>query len=211
MGCQTRVLDVPVMELETGVGEHGEVMGRKPATYADLEALPPEKVGELIEGVLYASPRPAVPHATAAFQLGFELEGPFGRGRGGPGGWFFLPEPELHFGEDVLVPDLAGWRRERMPERPRTAAITLAPDWVCEVLSPSTKTLDRGAKLPVYAREGVRHVWFVDPLARTLEVFRLEGTGYGGLGMHTGLARVRAEPFEALELALAVLWGEDAP
>jgi len=209
--CQTRVLDVSVMELETGVGEYGEVMERKPATYADLEALPPEKVGELIDGVLYASPRPAFPHGTAAFELGYELEGPFGRGRGGPGGWHFWREPELHFGEDVLVPDLAGWRRERMPQRPRTAFVTLAPDWVCEVLSPSTKALDRKAKLPVYAREGVRHVWFVDPLTRTLEVRRLEGTDYLLLGTHAGMSHVRAEPFEALELALAVLWGEDAP
>ena len=211
VGCQTGVLDVPVMELETGVGEHGEVMGRKPATYADLEALPPNKVGELIDGVLYASPRPAFPHGRAAFQLGFELGGPFDRGRGGPGGWFLYFEPELHLGEDVLVPDLAGWRRERMSEPPSTAATTLAPDWVCEVLSPSTKALDRNAKLPVYAREGVRHVWLVDPLARTLEVRRLEGGDYLLLGTSTGLAHVRAEPFEALELALAVLWGEDAP
>jgi Uma2 family endonuclease len=199
------------MELETGVGEHGEVMGRKPATYADLEALPPNTVGELIDGVLYASPRPALPHGRAALQLTFELTGPFDRGRGGPGGWIFYPEPELHFGEDVLVPDLAGWRRERMPKPLSGVATSLAPDWVCEVLSPSTKALDRKAKLPVYGREGVRHVWFVDPLARTLEVRRLEGEDYLLLGTHTGLAHVRAEPFEALELVLAVLWGEDAP
>ncbi len=199
------------MELETGVGEHGEVMGRKPATYADLEALPPEKVGELIEGELYASPRPAFPHTTASSRLGVKLGGPFDLGEGGPGGWYILDEPELHLGEDVLVPDLGGWRRERMPKPLRTAATSLAPDWVCEVLSPSTRALDRGAKLPVYAREGVRHVWLLDPEARTLEVFRLEGTRYTLLGTHTGLARVRAEPFEALELALAVLWGEDTP
>ena len=199
------------MELETGVGEHGEVMGRKPATYADLEALPPETVGELIDGVLYASPRPAVPHAVASSVLGGKLMNPFHLGEGGPGGWFILDEPELHLREDVLVPDLGGWRRERMPKPPSTAAVTLAPDWVCEVLSPSTFALDRGAKLPVYAREGVRHVWLLDPLARTLEVFRLEGARYTLLGTHTGLARVRAEPFEALELALSVLWGEDAP
>jgi Uma2 family endonuclease len=136
------------------------------------------------------------------------LGGPFDRGRDGPGGWFVLDEPELHLGEDVLVPDVAGWRRERMPRVPRTAAFTLAPDWVCEVLSPSTMAWDRAAKLPVYAREGVRHVWLVDPEARTLEVFRLAGELYTLLVTHAGPARVRAEPFDAIELELALLWGE---
>jgi Uma2 family endonuclease len=181
-------------------------MGRKPATYADLEALPEHVVGELIDGELYASPRPASPHTVAASVLGGWLLVTFHRG--GPGGWVVLDEPELHLGQDVLVPDLAGWRRERMPRVPRVAAFTLAPDWVCEVLSPSTSRLDRTAKLPVYAREGVRHVWFVDAEARTLEVFRLEGTRYSPLATHSGTARVRAEPFEALELELAALWDE---
>jgi Uma2 family endonuclease len=191
-----------------GVEEHGEVMGRKPATYADLEALPEHVLGELIAGELHVSPRPAAPHTVAASRLGGGLSGPFDEGRGGPGGWIILYEPELHLGEDVLVPDLAGWRRERMPRPPRTAAFTLAPDWVCEVLSPSTAALDRGIKLPVYGREGVRHVWLMDPEARTLEVFRLEWSRYVLLVTHTGLARVRAEPFEALELDLSFLWGE---
>jgi Uma2 family endonuclease len=136
------------------------------------------------------------------------LGGPFDQGRGGPGGWFVLFKPESHLHEDVLVPDLAGWRRERMPRTPRTAAFTLAPDWVCEMLSLSSMALDRAAKLPVYAREGVRHVWLVDPEARTLEVFRLEGEHYSLLATHAGLARVRAEPFDAIELELAFLWGE---
>ncbi len=196
------------MELETGVGEHGAVMERKPATYADLEALPDNVVGELIGGALHASPRPAGPHTIAASRLEIELGGPFDRGRNGPGGWILLIEPELHLREDVLVPDLAGWRRERMPRPPRTAAYTLAPDWVCEVLSPSTKALDRKVKLPVYAREGVRHVWLMDPEARTLEVFSLEGTDYSLHATHSGPALVRAEPFEAAELELAYLWGE---
>ena len=195
------------MDLETGVEEQRGVMGRKPATYADLEALPANTVGELIAGELYVSPRPAGPHTVTASVLGMELGGPFHLGRGGPGGWSLLDEPELHLGEDVLVPDLAGWRRERMPEPPRTAAFTLAPDWVCEVLSPSTAALDRSAKLGVYAREEVRHVWLVDPELRTLEVLRLEGGRYFLLGTHTGTAGVRAEPFEAWELALALLWG----
>ena len=191
-----------------GVGEDGEVMGRKPATYADLEALPANVVGELIDGELHVSPRPAIPHTVAASRLGGKLSGPFDEGSGGPGGWILLDEPELHFGEDALVPDLAGWRRERMPSPPRIAAVTLAPDWLCEVLSPSTAALDRGIKLPIYARQGVRHVWLMDPEARTLEVFRLEGARYVLLVTHTGSARVRAEPFEALELDLSFLWGE---
>jgi Uma2 family endonuclease len=110
----------------------------RPATYADLEALPANQIGEIVRGVLYANPRPATLHARASSSLGGELYGPFDRGRGGPGGWIFLDEPELHFGEDVVVPDLAGWRRERLPELPQTTFLTLPPDWLCEVLSAST-------------------------------------------------------------------------
>ena len=196
------------MELERGVGEHGADMERRRASYADLEALPENQVGEIIAGTLYSSPRPASPHAVASSQLGGELILPFTRGRGGPGGWVILDEPELHLAEDVLVPDLAGWRIERMPEPPKVAAFTLAPDWVCEVLSPSTAVLDRTVKLPVYAREGVRHVWLLDPLARTLEVFRWEGAHYVLAVRHAGRVSVRVEPFEALVLELAWLWGE---
>ncbi|PTL78309.1 Uma2 family endonuclease [Vitiosangium sp. GDMCC 1.1324] len=184
-------------------------MGRRPASYADLQALPENVVGEIIAGELHVSPRPAAPHTVAASRLGGELMGPFDRGRGGPGGWILLDEPELHLGEDVLVPDLGGWRRERMPRPPRTVAFSLAPDWVCEVLSSSTAALDRAAKLPVYAREGVRHVWLLDPEARTLEVFRLEGARYTLLITHAGMAHVCAEPFEAFALELAFLWGEE--
>ncbi|HVG59876.1 MAG TPA: Uma2 family endonuclease [Hyalangium sp.] len=179
---------------------------RRPATYEDLEALPPHYVGEIIAGELYASPRPATPHALAASSLGGELIGPFQRGRGGPAGWLILDEPELHLGADVLVPDLAAWRRERMPQLPRVPALTLAPDWLCEVLSPSTEARDRAAKLPVYARAGVRYVWMVDPDVRTLEVFRLEDARYVLLNTWEGEVSVRAEPFEAIELSLRVLW-----
>jgi Putative restriction endonuclease len=189
---------------------------RRRATYADLEAVPPNKVAELIGGMLHVMPRPAPRHAWTSSGLGAELIGPFQRGRGGPGGWIILDEPELHFpdpaapGEiEALVPDLAGWRRERMPELPETAYFELAPDWICEVLSPSTETLDREDKMPVYAREGVRHAWLVDPIARTLEVFTL-GPGRRWLPAvtHRGAARVRVEPFEAIELELSVLWPE---
>jgi Uma2 family endonuclease len=181
---------------------------RRDALYAELEALPPNFVGEILGGELYASPRPASPHTRAASRLGGELLGPFDRGRGGPGGWVILDEPELHLGQDVLVPDLAGWRRERMPRMPRTAAFTLAPDWLCEVLSPSTAALDRARKMAVYAREGVRHLWLVDPEPRTLEVYRLENGRWSLLDTHVGEVTVRAEPFEALALELGALWAD---
>lgn len=183
-------------------------MTRKPATYADLEALPPNQVGEIVAGELHASPRPAVRHSFAAMQLATDLNNPFGRGHGGPGGWHFLFEPELHLGRDVLVPDMAGWRRERMPKLPDVVGIKMAPDWLCEVLSPSTARLDRTRKLVAYAREGVKHVWLVDPLLRTLEVFRLEGPHYLLLATHSEAETVWAEPFEALALELRVLWGD---
>ncbi|WP_437781221.1 Uma2 family endonuclease [Sorangium sp. So ce1097] len=186
------------------------------ATYADLEAVPPNKVAELIGGVLHVMPRPAPRHAQAETELATELVGAFGRGRGGPGGWRILVEPELHFpdpdapGEiDALVPDLAGWRRERMPELPETAYFALAPDWICEVLSASTEDVDRHEKMPVYAREGVRHAWLVDPIARTLEVYTLgEDRRWGPAVVHRDAARVRAQPFDAIELELSVLWAK---
>jgi Uma2 family endonuclease len=179
---------------------------RRKATYADLEAVPPHLVAELVDGELYVSPRPASTHARAAGRLYGQLEGPFDLGRGGPGGWLLLFEPELHLGEDVLVPDIAAWRRERMPEMPEVVGFTLAPDWVCEVLSPSTAKLDRDKKMKVYAREGVRHLWLVDPLRQELEVYELEGSRWEPRGTHTGQARVHAEPFTPLLLELGVLW-----
>ncbi len=178
----------------------------RPATYADIEALPPNMVGEIVRGVLYSSPRPASPHALASSAIGEELGPPFKRGKGGPGGWVTLDEPELHLHEDVLVPDLGGWRRDRMPEVPQTVGFTLEPDWVCEVLSPSTFKLDRAEKLPVYARERVTHVWLVDPIAQALEILRLDGATYRIIATHVENAKVRAEPFDAIELDLSVLW-----
>jgi Uma2 family endonuclease len=194
------------------MGEPAEKRHR--ATYADLAAVPAGKVAELVGGVLHVLPRPALRHARTASRLGAKLSSPFDLGDGGPGGWLILDEPELHFPDprsaadvEVLVPDIAGWRRERMPELPETAYSSLAPDWICEVLSPSTATFDRDAKMPVYAREGVRHAWLVDPIARTLEVFTL-GPARQWLPAvtHRDAARVRAEPFDAIELALELLW-----
>jgi Uma2 family endonuclease len=179
---------------------------KKDATYADLCALPEHFVAEILGGDLYAFPRPAAPHARANGTLFRKLGDLFEDGENGPGGWWLLMEPELHFGDDVLVPDLAGWRRERMPAIPNVAYFTLAPDWLCEVLSPSTKAIDRRKKLPIYAREGVGHVWLLDPLQQTLEVLRLESRGWSKVAEHEGGANVRAEPFDAVELALRSLW-----
>ncbi|HZH75540.1 MAG TPA: Uma2 family endonuclease, partial [Archangium sp.] len=161
---------------------------------------------EIVDGELYVSPRPASPHARAATRLGAVLDGPFDQGEGGPGGWIILYEPELHLGGDALVPDLAGWRRERMPEMPHVAAFTLAPDWVCEVLSPSTAVLDREKKMKAYAREAVRHLWLVDPLRQALEAYRLEDQRWSRQGLWVGEDSVRVEPFEAIVLKLGLLW-----
>ena len=182
---------------------------KKRATYADVLAAPSYLVAEVLGGSLYTHPRPGARHARAATRLGGELDGPFDRGRGGPGGWILLDEPELHLADDILVPDLAGWRRERMTTFPHEAAyFTLAPDWICEVLSPSTAKIDRSDKLPIYAREGVRHAWLLDPAARTLEVLHLENGRWTILAVHGDEAPVRAEPFDAIELSLTSLWPE---
>jgi len=180
---------------------------KTPASYADLIGVPDHLVGEIVDGELYTSPRPSFAHARATTNLTGELVGPFGFGRGGgPGGWIILVEPELHLADQVLVPDIAAWRRERMPVMPHAAYVELAPDWICEVISPSTGALDRGKKLPHYGRTGVRYVWLVDPSLKTLEILRSDNEGWRLLVTHTGDARVRAEPFEAVEIDLSALW-----
>lgn len=186
------------------------------ATYADLEAVPEGKVAELVRGTLHVMPRPAPRHARAASRLGVKIGGPFDLGEGGPGGWQILDEPELHFpdpevrGEiEALVPDVAGWRLERLPRLPATAYFELAPDWVCEVLSPSTEKLDREEKMPIYAREGVGFAWLIDPIAQTFEAYTLErNRRWGPAQVFQGAMRVRVEPFAAVELDLSLLWGE---
>lgn len=181
----------------------------RPATYEDLMAVPDHLVAEIINGELVTSPRPASPHARASSNIGGELYGPFDRGRGGgPGGWIILDEPELHLLGNVLVPDLGGWTRACMPELPDATAFELAPDWVCEVLSPSTAKIDRVDKLPIYARAGITHVWLVDPLLKTLEGLRLDSAGYRLLGTWFGETKVRIEPFDAIELELSALWSK---
>ncbi len=178
----------------------------RPATYDDVLAAPELVVAELVGDELWTSPRPAPRHAMAIARLAYRVGPPFHEGRGGPGGRTILTEPEVHLGRHVLVPDIAGWRRERMPRLPDTAYFPLAPDWVCEVLSPSTEALDRSRKLPVYAGHGVGHAWLVDPVQRTLEVLRNEGGRWALVATHAGADTVCLEPFEALLLDLAALW-----
>ena len=180
---------------------------RRPATYDDIVALPEHQVGEIVDGELFVSPRPAGPHAVSNSALGATLVTRMQFGDGGPGGWWILDEPELHLAEHVVVPDMAGWKREQMPERPQDVFFTLAPDWVCEVLSPSTSRFDRTRKLPVYARAGIPHLWLLDPLAETLEIYRLQAEHWVLLATHGGDDVVNAEPFEAATVDLKRIWG----
>jgi Uma2 family endonuclease len=182
----------------------------RPATYDDLERLPEIVVAEILDGELHATPRPAPRHAITASAIGIEIGGPFYRGRGGPGGWWILDEPELHLGQNVVVPDLAGWRRDRMSSLPEQAYFSASPDWVCEVLSPSTAALDRVTKLRIYAAAGVGHAWLVDPVARTLEIFRLDEGRWLRLAAHGGSEVVRAEPFAEIDLPLPAFWADPA-
>ena len=176
------------------------------ATYQDVLDAPPHMVAEIIDGTLYTHPRPAPPHALASSDLSGILNPPFRRGRGGPGGWWILFEPELHLGDDIVVPDLAGWRRERMPELPPEAYFTLAPDWVCEVLSPATRKLDLGSKNAIYARAGVSHLWLVDPEARSLEAYALRDKQWVLIDTLFDDASVSLPPFDAISFDLGDLW-----
>lgn len=188
---------------------------KKRATYEDVLNAPPNTVAQILFGTLHVMPRPRVRHAEAASELGSVVREGFGKRRGGrgPGGWVILDEPELHLGSDpdVVVPDIAGWRRDRMPRPPDVAAIEMAPDWVCEILSPGTQHIDRGDKMTIYAREGVSYAWLVDPEERLLEVYRLIDTQWTRISIHSRDARVRAEPFDAIEIDLDLLWLEESP
>ena len=183
-----------------------------PSVEAAFRAVPDTMIAEILDGELHTMPRPARAHANTASLLGGELHGPFRRGAGGPGGWVILDGPEIHLGPrpDILVPDLGGWRRDRMPSvrGPSDAPshYEVAPDWICEILSPGTEAVDRGKKMRIYRREGVGHAWLVDPIERTLEVYRLENRRWTLLDTFTDDAVVRAEPFDAIELPLSALW-----
>lgn len=176
------------------------------ATYQDVLNAPPHKVAEIVDGKLYTNPRPASPHALAYSRLGSRISTAFDFGESGPGGWWILDEPELHLGEDIVVPDIAGWRRERMPDYPEAAYFKLAPDWVCEVLSPSTRKLDLGKKKAVYAREGVAYHWFVDPDARSLAAYVLRDAQWALIDKRYDDAVISLPPFEAIRFNLSDLW-----
>ena len=179
------------------------------ATYQDVLDAPPNMIAEVIFGTLHTQPRPAFPHVIVSSNLGALLTSRFRFGEGGPGGWTIVDEPELHLGTepDILVPDLAGWRRGRLDDLRENAPWTdIAPDWVCEVLSPSTYATDRVEKMAIYLREQIPHVWLIDPVAQILEIYRHNGSNWLRTAIHHGGAVVRAEPFESVELQLSWLW-----
>ena len=181
---------------------------QKNSLYDQLMSLPEGLTGEILLGQLHTQPRPSGPHGRVESTLEYELFGPFDRGRGGPGGWWILIEPEIHFVVDteVCVPDIAAWRRERMPEIPRGHRFTVTPDWVCEILSPATASKDREIKMPLYANYGVSYAWLVDPLARTLEAFENRDGNWSQIATHRDDERISLAPFDAISIDLADLW-----
>jgi Uma2 family endonuclease len=183
-------------------------LARRFATYEDILAAPEHMVAEIIDGELHLQPRPAGPHTVAATVLVEEIGPPFRRGKGGPGGWIILAEPELHLGPDILVPDIAGWRRTTMDHVANVAYFEVRPDWICEILSPSTEKIDRTRKLGLYAAAGISHAWMVNPLLHTFEVLRLERGHWVNIGSFSDEQHVRAEPFDAIEIELGELWAD---
>lgn len=175
--------------------------------YDQLEALPEGLTGEILNGRLHAQPRPSGPHGRAAVVLDRIIGRSYDDGEG-PGGWWLFIEPEVHFVRDleVAVPDLAGWRRAKMPKIPRDQRFEVVPDWVCEILSPSTSSKDREIKMPMYARYQVPYAWLVDPTRRTLEAFGLDGEEWRLLASASGEDTIRVAPFDALHLDLRRLW-----
>ncbi len=184
---------------------------KKRATYADLEAVPEHLVAEIIDGELLTHPRPSPRHGAASSALGAALGNTFQQGRGGPGGWVFFVEPEISFGEHLLVPDIAGWRRERLSAYPDTNYFTTSPDWICEVLSGSTEKRDRTVKMRIYAEAGVPHIWLIDPRLQILEAFELSEGRWSKIGAWNSDDVVRAPPFDAIAFSLADLWPLDPP
>lgn len=181
---------------------------QKITLYEQLTALPETLTGEILNGQLHTQPRPSGPHAMTGSSLGYELFGPFQKGRGGPGGWWIIDEPEIHFVRDteVAVPDIAGWRKHRMPALPRDHRFEIVPDWVCEILSPATASRDRQIKMPLYAHYGVAYAWLIDPEARTLEAFALQDGEWRNIGRHAGDDQAAIDPFAAVTIDLAGLW-----
>lgn len=182
---------------------------RKPTLYEQLLTLPEGLTCEIINGQIRTQPRPAWSHCLAGSRLGADIEGPYSRGRGGPGGWWVVDEPEVHFilDTEVIVPDIAGWRKEHMPSPPEGHKIQIVPDWVCEILSPSTKSTDREEKMPLYAHYGVPFAWLVDPKTRTLEAYQLVDSKWQPLGLFRDDDMVSVLPFDAITIHLMDLWG----
>lgn len=180
----------------------------KPALYQQLEALPEGLTGEILDGQLHTQPRPTGLHAHAATGLAIDIGSAYERGRGGPGGWWIILEPEVHFVRDaeVAVPDLAGWRRGRMPRIPEGHRFEVVPDWVCEILSPSTASKDSEIKMPLYARHGVAYLWLVDPQRRELEAYALKQGQWWQIAAASEDQVIAVPPFEALQLDLGALW-----
>lgn len=185
--------------------------GKRPATYADLEAVPEHLVAEIIDGELMTHPRPSPRHGGAANALGYELTGPFQKANGGPGGWVFFIEPEIKFGGDLLVPDIAGWRRERLPTYPERNFFEIVPDWLCEILSGSTERRDRTLKMRIYGAAGIPHFWLIDPRLQMLEAFENSSGRWTKFGDWNSDDTVRAPPFDAIQFNLAGLWPLDPP
>jgi len=178
----------------------------KPATLADIDTLPPSLIGEIIDGVLYTRNRPSPAHQFAAGEVHLDLGLAFGRGRGGPGGWWLLLDPALSLPDSPhVVPDVAGWRRDRMPTMP-AGAIAVVPDWVCEVLSPTTRRDDVLIKMPKYAKSGVLHAWLVDVETRVLTAHRLQSGLWLAIGTYSAETEARIEPFDAVPLNVAQWW-----
>jgi Uma2 family endonuclease len=184
---------------------------KRPATYADIEALPPDMIGEIIFGTLVTQPRPVRRHTGAASALGALVTSSYQFGRGGPGRWIFADEAELHLGPHVLVADIAGWRRERMTESPDEPYFHIAPDWVFEAMSPSTERYDRNEKRTIYAHYGVDYLWYLDPRLKMLETFERTDRTYKITGTFADDAEVCAPPFIDLKFPLTELWPFDQP
>jgi Uma2 family endonuclease len=181
------------------------------ATYADVEAAPENLVAEIINGELMTHPRPSFRHSATASALHIAVGGPFQKAVGGPGGWIFFIETEFKFGDDLLVPDVAGWRVEHFPGEPEQNYFTSSPDWVCEILSGSTEKRDRTLKKRIYADAGISHMWLIDPRLQVLETFRLDEGEWKTAGAWNSADEVRAAPFDAISFSLADLWPLDKP
>jgi Uma2 family endonuclease len=203
---------LPLRSMSAAAPLHLDPERNAPEVEAAFEAVPPEMVAEILDGELFTFPRPARPHARSSSRLTMKLGSPFDLGEGGPGGWVILREPEIHLGvgPDKVAPDLAGWLRERLPDafggEDTPAHYDVLPDWACEVISPLTARVDRARKMRIYRREGVGHLWMLSPLLRLLEVYRLEAGRWSLLDTYEGDDKVRAEPFDAVELDLASIW-----